>query len=191
MTIRCILVQGLEECFREKIDESCYLFVKRETENKLIGCASCYSSKIQINGIAEPPKVLLSIDPKSIKGMAVITEKVTYWFRIENDNCFKICSGSNLMGRSSMILLQLKRTDYENWVIEKGYPYAIIRNPIMVENDYEMVLKVFDLLADLGNPYNREEALLEPHHHSNEYRIDVENATLCVNGSAWFSFPDF
>ena len=191
MTIRGILVQALEECIREKIGESSYLFVKGETGNKLIGSNSYCPSKIQTNGIVEPPEVLLSIEPKSIKGMAVITEKVTYWFRIENDNHFKICCGSNLIGRSSMILLQLTRTDYGNWVIKNGCPRTIIRNPVHVENDYEMYLKVFDLLADYGNPYNRDEALLIPRHQSNVYQINVENATLYVNGSAWFSFRDF
>ena len=59
------------------------------------------------------------------------------------------------------------------------------------ENDYEMYLKVFDLLADYGNPYNQDEALLRLDYHPEVYQIDVENATLYVDGSVWFSFPDF
>lgn len=191
MTIRCILVQGLEECFREKIDESCYLFVKRETENKLIGCASHYPSTIQINGIIEPPEVLLSIESKSIKGMAVVTEKVTYWFRIENDNCFEICSESNLIEHSSMKLLKLTRTDFGGWVIKRGHLRTAICNPMIVDNDYEMVQKVFEIIANFGNPYNREEASLKTRQLSNVYQINVEDATLNVNGAEWLCFPEF
>ena len=54
-----------------------------------------------------------------------------------------------------------------------------------------MYLKVFDLLADYGNPYNQDEVLLRLDHHPEVYQIDVENATLYVDGSVWFSFPDF
>ena len=191
MTIRGILLQGLEECLSEKIEEPCYLLVKGETGNRLIVRSSSYPSKIQTNGIVEPPMVLLSIDPKSIKGMAVVTEKVTYWFRIEDDNCFEICSESNLIERSSMKLLRLTRTDHGEWGIKRGNLRTAICNPMIVENDYEMVQKVFELLADFGSPYYREEALLGPHHHSNVYQINVEDATLDVNGSEWFNFPDF
>lgn len=191
MTIRGILLQGLEECLSEKIEETCYLLVKGETGNRLIGRSSSYPSKIQANGIVEPPKVLLSIDPKSIKGMAVITEKVTYWFRIENNNCFEMCSESNLIEHSSMKLLKLMRTDFGDWVVKRGDFHTAICNQMIVGNEYEMVQKVFDILTNFGNPYNREEVLLEPHHHSNVCQINLEDATMYVNGTEWFRFPDF
>lgn len=191
MTIRGILLQGLEECLSEKIEEPCYLLVKGETGNRLIGRSSSCPSKIQTNGIVEPPKALLSIEPKSIKGMAVVTEKLTYWFRIEDDNCFEICSESNLIERSSMKLLKLTRTDFGGWVIKRGHSRTAICDPMIVDNDYEMVQKVFDILADYGNPYKREGASLKTRQLSNVYKINVEDATLYVNGTEWFCFPDF
>ena len=73
----------------------------------------------------------------------------------------------------------------------RGHLRTTICNPMIVGNDYEMVQKIFDLLAKYGNPCKRDEVSLDPHHRSNEYQINVEDATLYVNGSVYFSFPDF
>lgn len=192
MTIQEILPLSLMEIFSDEMDKGFLLFVKRESNNNmLIGSTSNVPENIRINGNIDSLDVFSSIYPESIKGMAVISEHVTYWFKIVDNDHFEIRSGSNLLGRSTLTLLKMERTGVDNWIVEKCRPCAIIPENVIFKGDFEMAQGVFGFLADYGNPYKHDEDALCRNYHSYNILINVTNAVLYVNGNAWLYFPDF
>lgn len=192
MTIQEILPLSLMEIFSDEMDKGFLLFVKRESNNNmLIGSTSNVPENIRINGNIDSLDVFSSIYPESIKGMAVISEHVTYWFKIVDNDHFEIRSSSNLLGRSTLTLLKIERTGADNWFVKKCIPCAIIPENVIIKGDFEMAQMVFGFLADYGNPYKRDEDFLCRSYQSYGILINVTEATLYVNGNAWFSFPDF
>ena len=191
MTIQKILHQSLKEIFSDEIDEGFFLFVKRESNNMLIGSTSNVTESIRVNGKTDSLESFSSINPESIKGMAVISEHVTYWFDIVDNDHFEIRSGSNLLGRSTLTLLKMERTGVDNWIVEKCRPCAIIPENVIFKGDFEMAQGVFGFLADYGNPYKHDEDALCRSYHSYNILINVTDAVLYVNGNAWLYFPDF
>lgn len=192
MTIQEILHQSLMEIFSDEIDKGFFLFVKRESNNNmLIGSTSNVPENIRINGNIDSLDVFSSIYPESIKGMAVISEHVTYWFKIVDNDHFEIRSSSNLLGRSTLTLLKMERTGVDNWIVEKCRPCAIIPENVIFKGDFEMAQGVSGFLADYGNPYKHDEDALRRSYHSYNILINVTNAVLYVNGNAWLYFPDF
>ena len=55
MTIQKILHQSLKEIFSNEIDEGFFLFVKRESNNMLIGSTSNVTESIRVNGKTDNP----------------------------------------------------------------------------------------------------------------------------------------
>ena len=193
MSIKEILHQSLEKIFSEEIGGGYYLFVKRESGNMLIGSSPYGMGNIRVNGAVSSVRDFSMINPESINGVAIVSEYVTYWISIIDEDRFEILSGSNLLGRSTMNLLEISRKGFGKWTVEKGRGHSIIPNPIDYLGDNEMAEGVFEILADLGNPYQRDQEALCPNYHyqPNEYLIDVQEGVLRVNGNPWLHFPDF
>ena len=193
MTIKEVLHQSLKRIFSDEIDDGYYLFVKRESGNMLIGSSPYGMGKIRVNGIVSSVRDFSMINPESINGVAIVSEYVTYWISIIDEDRFEILSGSNLLGRSTMNLLEISRKGFGKWTVEKGRGHSIIPNPIDYLGDNEMAEGVFGILADLGNPYQRDQEAICPDYiyQPNEYLIDVQEGVLRVNGNSWLYFPDF
>lgn len=187
--IKKLLHKSMVDIFRNEIEEA-ILFVKRESQNMVIRCPSMTASNIKIKGYIDSLKSFSLISPDTIKGMAIITEKVTYWIEIISDNAFEIRCCSNMVGRSTIILLKIQRVNKGQWIVENQHLKNIPQNYVL-HCDNEMIQKAFDILIDYGNPYSSE---LNNNNHSDsniECLIKVDEAILNVNGYDWFSIPDF
>ena len=193
MTIKEVLHQSLLRIFREEIDERFFLFVKGERDdNLLIGSGVPFGAEnIHVKGRLDTLERFSKINPVSIKGMSIVSEYVIYWIRIVDENCFEILSGSNLMGRSTLELLKIKRSGVDNWIVESGLPCEVIPQQTVFKGDNEMAKGVFGILADYGNPYKRDQESMFFWKPSIDFVIDVEKAVLYVEGHAWFCFENF
>ena len=190
MIIKEILHQAITEIFRNEIKEGFFLFVRRETQNMLVGSTSYLSSNISVSGQIDSLKDFSQINPESINGMAIISEYATYWFEIGSNNKFGIHCCSNTMGRSSIILLEMTRTSSGKWIVRSPHS-TIITEQIDYNSDEDMVRGVFNILADFGNPYNYFENSRNDSVSSIKCIIKVKEAELFVNGYKWISFPCF
>lgn len=186
MTIKEILLLVLERVFNEEIDDGYYLLVLTAHHNILTAGSSYVPFNFSIKGQLERPNVLSSVSPDSIEGITIISSDASYWFKIINDDCFEIRSCSNLMGRSGATLLEIQRAGEGNWLVKNGRPLELIKEVRVFQNDEEMALGVFDILADYGNPYARcHYGIADAKSH--RYLIDVEKATLFVDDCCWLS----
>ena len=189
MTIKEILHQAMTEIFQNEIEEGFFLFVRRETQNMLVGSTSYLSGNISVSGQIDSLKDFSQINPESINGMAIISEYATYWFEIGSNNKFGIHCCSNTMGRSTICLLAMTRTDAGKWIVESPHS-SIIAERLAYNCDADMVHGVFNILADFGDPYNHFENGLNDSS-SVECLIKVKEAVLAVNGYKWIEFPCF
>ena len=186
MTIKEILLLVLERLFNEEIDDGYYLLVLLANHNILVGSSSFVPLNFTIKGQVEEPSVISYINPKSVEGITIISDETSYWFKIINDDCFEIRSCSNLMGRSGATLLEIHRTDDGKWLVKNGMPLDIVKDSVVFQNDKEMAMGTFNILADYGNPYARcHYGIADAKSH--RYLIDVEKATLFVDDCCWLS----
>lgn len=190
MIIKEILHQAMTEIFRNEIKEGFFLFVRRDTQNIVVSSMPSASGNISVNGQIDSLKDFSQINPESINGMAIISEYVTYWFEIDGtDRCW-ILSSSNIMGRSTICLLEMTRTDSGKWIVESPHS-SIIAERLVYNCDADMVHGVFNILADLGDPYHHFENGLNDSASSVKCIIKVKEAELSVNGYDWITFPCF
>jgi hypothetical protein len=190
MTIKEILHQAMTEIFRNEIEEGFFLFVRRDIQNMVVGSTTAASGNISVNGQIDSLRDFSQINTESINGMAIISEQVTYWFKIDSPVSFEILSGSNIMGKSTINLLEITRTDSGKWIVESPHS-DIVAERLVYKSDTDMVHGIFNILADLGNPYNHLENCKDDSVSSIEYTIKVKEAVLSVNGHDWISFPCF
>ena len=190
MIIKEILHQAMTEIFRNEIKECFFLFVRRDTQNIVVSSMPSASGNIYVNGQIDSLKDFSQINPESINGMAIISEQVTYWFEIGSNSKFGIHCCSNTMGRSTICLLEMTRTDSGKWIVESPHS-SIIAERLAYNCDADMVHGVFNILADLGDPYNHFENGLNDSASSVKCIIKVKEAELSVNGYDWITFPCF
>lgn len=190
MTIKEVLHQAMTEIFYNEIGEGFFLFVRRDTKNMVVGYTSSSSGNISVSGQIDSLKDFSQINPESINGMAVISEHVTYWFKIDGTDRFEILSGSNIMGISTICLIEVTRTDSDKWIVESPHS-SIIAEPHFYNTDADMVHGTFNILADFGNPYNHFENSRHDTAASTECIIRVKEAVLSVNRYDWITFPCF
>ena len=189
MTIKKLLHKSMKEIFCEEIEDA-FLFVKRESKNMVISCSSLTACNIKIDGPIDSLESFSMINPESITGMAIVTEQVTYWFEIISNNVFEIRSSSNLMGKSIMILFKIVRTDNGQWIVENKQLENIPKRSDF-QSDNEMVISVFDILVDYGNPYYNDQYVRDYSDSPIECIINVDEAILNINGFDWFTIPNF
>lgn len=146
---------------------------------------------LRIKGQLEQATVLSFVDPDTIRGITIISDEASYWFKIISDDCFEIRSCSNIMGRSGATLLIIQRIDEGKWLVKNGMPLEIIKETRIFQNDEEMALGVFNILAEYGNLYTKYQNDVAEDASSHRYLIDVENATLYVDGFCWLSSERF
>lgn len=191
MTIKEILHQSLMNIFSGEIEDEYFLFVKRDSGNMLIGGSQNGVGKIRIKGMMTSLEDFSLMDPETIKALAVISKHVTYWFKIVDKDSLEIRSSSNLLGRSGLTLLKIKRMECDKWVVEENRFGDVIPEDVVFKDSFEMAQFAFDILADYGNPYKRDEEILCDRYYPNDILIDIERGALYVNGNVWFPFPDF
>lgn len=189
MTIKELLHRSMKEIFYEKIEDA-ILFVKRESKNMVISCSSLTACNIKIDGPINSLESFSMINPESMTGMAIITDSVTYWFEIISNNVFEIRSSSNLMGKSIIILFRIVRKDNGQWIVENKQ-LKNIPEQSNFQSDHEMVISVFDILVDYGNPYYNDQYVRDFSESPKECIIKVDEAILNVNGFDWFTIPNF
>ena len=194
MTLKEILQQSLKSIFSDEIDDGYFLFVKRESGNMVIGCSPYGRGKIHVKGMESPLREFSMIDPKSIDGLSIVSEYVTYWIRFINEDGFEILCCSNWVGRSTMNLLEIRRTNGDKWIVENGRGNRLVPEQIVYEGDSAMAQGVFGILAAFGNPYQPYQESMRRKCYRNqpeEYLINVDEGVLQVDGQSWFHFPNF
>jgi hypothetical protein len=159
------------------------LFGELNQLNPRIDTVGLNYSSIPIN---EYDLLIKSLDEDELlcNYIAFVSKKLVYYIQMNNSNEFEVKSSSNILGRSQLNLLQIKKRD-NSWIVE-GSHIIKLSEQLLFKSFDEMLATVLNLLDELGDPYQNDYRYNIPANINLSFNIDT--GTVIVNGNHWFSF---